>query len=129
MLLKGRLGEHRVSGLRPHLLQMGTEWVVRDVWVTLRSLCTSALSIQPEGLPNLILTSKKGPTLPPHYELKPYFLLWQNPNSWGRGALRADLRRSQHQTQALGQLTLAMSVPCCGSEQARASMPQEQGLT
>lgn len=72
---------------------------------------------------------KKGPALPPHCELKPYFLLWQNPNSWGRGALRAGLSISLHQTQGLGQLFLAMSVVSLVSEQAGASMPQEQGLT
>lgn len=44
------------------------------------------------------------------------------------GALRAGLSWSLHQTQALGQLILVMSVPSFGSEQARASVPQEQGL-
>lgn len=67
---------------------MGFEWVDRDVWVTLGSLWYLSLIHTPESLPHLILTSKKGPALPPHYELKPYFLLWQNPNSWGEGSLK-----------------------------------------
>lgn len=75
MLVEGSLIGHRVSGLNPQLLQMGIEWVDRDIWVTLGSLYLSLIHT-PESLPHLILTSKKCPALPPHYELKPYFLLW-----------------------------------------------------
>lgn len=129
MLSKECLVEYRDSGCNSQLLQIGTEWVggcLTDSWV---SVCFSLIHTTRLCLILSCLAKKKGPALPPHYELKPYFLLWQNPNSWGRGALREGLSRSLPQTQALGQLILAMSVPSFVSEQAGAAIPQEQGLT
>lgn len=129
MLIKGSLIECRISGCNSQLLQIGTEWVggcLTDSWV---SVYFSLIHTTRLCLILSCLAKKKARLYLPHYELKPYFLLWQNPNSWGRGALRESLSRSLPQTQALGQLILAMSVPSFVSEQVGAARPQEQGLT
>lgn len=131
MLIKGSLVECRVSGCNSQLLQLGTEWVggcLTDSWV---SVYISLIHITRLCLILSCLgkKKKKRPGSTSHYELKPYFLLWQNLNSWGRGALREGLSRSLPQTQALGQPILAMSVPSFVFEQAGAAIPQEQGLT
>lgn len=60
MLITGSRIEYRVSGFNPQLLPVDSEWV-ENVWLTLGSPCASVFSIQPEGLPHLILSSKKGP--------------------------------------------------------------------
>lgn len=73
---------HGVSGLSSCPPKWAfTGLVADDLWVPMY------LSLVPpaSGILLSILSRNKNPVLPTQYENKPYFLLWQNQNLYGRG--------------------------------------------